>query len=659
LAGNYIEGFVDVYIDTSPPNIFIPNANPDIWTANTQPVISFFTTDDISSIAFYNISIDQGAFSTQTSPYTLPTLNDGVHNITVRAYDVVGNFIEGFVEVYIDTTAPDAFTPLANPSSWTVDNQPIIIFSTLDNHSGIDHYELKIDNGTFTIQTSPYTLPSQNDGIYNITVRAFDNAGNFVDGYVFVYIDTSNPGSFTPTANPSSWTSNTQPEISFSANDGISDIDHYEVSVDGSGFSVQASPYTLPDQIDGLHNVTVRAFDLAGNYIEEEITVYIDTVPPVISHTPVTSGTKGESIIIAASVTDDHSGVGTVTLYFKKQNEVIYSSIQMILDENIYSAEISSATVNTDFIEYYIKAVDNSMPSNVAYFGMNGRDVEVPTTINDIDISLQDRDTTRPEVYIMSPSGTDALVDSIITITFSEIMIMNVTEEAFSISPYVKGNFDWVANSGTILEFNPDILLDYDTEYTVTISTDAKDLAGNDLERYNSTFKTEKEPSQDGGPSFWDTWEPIITGATVLASVLVFLIGFLSIRRKRNRLRVYLDEIDDTYNENKNDSQKCHEELTTLREEIRDEVKGGKLEENHFLILDKKIDDYLQQIKTHEKSGTEAGTPYVEGKSKEDLKDVDEILAELREPEDGSIEGEVEEEASDEANETIEDDPED
>jgi hypothetical protein len=64
-----------------------------------------------------------------------------------------------------------------------------------------------------------------------------------------------------------------------------------------------------------------------------------------------------------------------------------------------------------------------------------------------------------------------------------------------------------------------------------------------------------------------------------------------------------MERIDDTYNEYSEEYQVCQQELVALREDIKAEVKDGKIEENHFLILDKKIDDYLREMKALEKGG--------------------------------------------------------
>lgn len=122
------------------------------------------------------------------------------------------------------------------------------------------------------------------------------------------------------------------------------------------------------------------------------------------------------------------------------------------------------------------------------------------------------------------------------------------------------------------------------------------------------TFVTQKESDvidgEEGAASNekfdWNTWEPIITAVTILASVLAFFIGFISIRRKRSKLRKHMDNIDETFNSYKKNVQVCSKQLVDLRESIKAEVRDGKIEESHFLILDKKIGDYLVEIESEE-----------------------------------------------------------
>ncbi|WP_455392910.1 C1 family peptidase [[Eubacterium] cellulosolvens] len=310
VVGNYRDATVDVYIDISNPDMFTPTANPSGWTSNTQPVITFGTTDSTSGIDHYEVRIDTGGFSTQGSPYTIPVLDNGTHNITVRAFDYANNYRDASVKVYIDIIKPLPFTPTANPSGWSPVTQPVITFSTTDTTSGIDHYSVKIDTGTFTTQISPYTLPPQSNGIHDVTVRAFDLAGNYAEGTVKVYVDTTLPDPFTPEADPSGWTAETRPVITFYTSDSTSGIDHYELKIDDDPFETQASPYTLPSLSDGTHTITVRAYNKAGKFIDGSVKVYIDTQKPnpIIPLATPNNWTNMQPVI-SFNTTDATSGI--------------------------------------------------------------------------------------------------------------------------------------------------------------------------------------------------------------------------------------------------------------------------------------------------------------------------------------------------------------
>jgi hypothetical protein len=214
---------MELKIDATKPTDFTPSADPSDWTSNNKPLISFTTNDNTSGIDHYEILIDNVLSSTNAvSPYELPELSDGSHKITVRAYDKANNYKDGNVDVYIDTEKPVDFTPSADPSTWTNNRQPVISFSAADNTSGIDHYELLIDNVLSSANAiSPFELPELSDGLHKITVRGYDKANNYKDGNVNVYIDTEDPADFLPTADPSTWTSNRQPIISFSTTESL------------------------------------------------------------------------------------------------------------------------------------------------------------------------------------------------------------------------------------------------------------------------------------------------------------------------------------------------------------------------------------------------------------------------------------------------------
>jgi len=99
-------------------------------------------------------------------------------------------------------------------------------------------------------------------------------------------------------------------------------------------------------------------------------------------------------------------------------------------------------------------------------------------------------DTTPPTVSSVNPANnsTNVSASGNISVTFSEPMSQTTAQSAFSILPAVSGAFSW---SGNTMTFDPTSNLAYDTLYTGTVSTAAKDLAGNNItSQYQWSFTT-------------------------------------------------------------------------------------------------------------------------------------------------------------------------
>ena len=104
-------------------------------------------------------------------------------------------------------------------------------------------------------------------------------------------------------------------------------------------------------------------------------------------------------------------------------------------------------------------------------------------------------DTSPPNINLVSPSedSTDIPLNTNIQATFSENMEHSYTENAFSITPHVSGDFTWSGNS---MIFDPDVNLTSFTTYQVVISASAKDTAGNSLDG-NENGVAQGSPTDD------------------------------------------------------------------------------------------------------------------------------------------------------------------
>lgn len=99
-------------IDKEPPLPFEIVVDDEGDPTNPQPLLYFETTDELSGMSHYEIKIGEEDFFRvaveETKPFRLPLLTPGIHQITIRAFDKAGNYIDGTVEVKVESiTVPE------------------------------------------------------------------------------------------------------------------------------------------------------------------------------------------------------------------------------------------------------------------------------------------------------------------------------------------------------------------------------------------------------------------------------------------------------------------------------------------------------------------------------------------------------------------------
>ena len=171
-------------------------------TSDTTPTWNW---SEIFDAVEYQIKINDIVVSNQTNfSFTSSVLNDGVHEIAVRAKDSVGNYSAfGVHKVLIDTTAPNI--PQPTTQTPTNDNTPTWYWSAILDAT---EYEIVIDGVTMGTQTfTSFTSTNLSDGVHEIKVRSKDVVGNYsAFGVHSVLIDTTPPN--TPTITSDSPTNN-------------------------------------------------------------------------------------------------------------------------------------------------------------------------------------------------------------------------------------------------------------------------------------------------------------------------------------------------------------------------------------------------------------------------------------------------------------------
>ena len=181
-----------------PPAVGIPGApeivstthpDSDKWYSNNAPEFSWDVPDDVTAV---KLLIGRLPIATPTVLYTPPIsekkieeeMPDGEYYFHARFKNKYGWGAIAHRKVLIDTQPPEPFKIEVKEGKETTNPQSTLYFETIDEMSGIDHYEIKIDEGDMfpikieDIKHNPFKMPVQAPGRHAIIVKAVDKAGN-------------------------------------------------------------------------------------------------------------------------------------------------------------------------------------------------------------------------------------------------------------------------------------------------------------------------------------------------------------------------------------------------------------------------------------------------------------------------------------------------
>ena len=244
-----------------------------------------------------------------------------------------------------------------------------------------------------------------------------------------------------------------------------------------------------------------------------------DTTPPTISSTTQANNATNVAVNSAIAATfSEAMTASTITVSTFTLNGGVAGTVTYDATNNIVtftpSASLAYSTTYTATITTAVKdSVGNAMAANYTWSFSTG---SAP-------------DTTPPALSSTTPANnaTGVAVNSAVTATFSEAMTASTfTTATFNLSGGATGT---VTYTGTTATFTPTSNLAYSTAYTATITTGAKDSAGNAMAaNYTWSFTTGSAPNTSevtisAGASSGGTWSggnpdiytPNIPGATV------------------------------------------------------------------------------------------------------------------------------------------------
>lgn len=173
------------------PAVFSPtHPNPNVWYSDSTPSFSWERERGVTDFSWsfdQNPSRRPDSISEGTQDQvSFSDVSDGIwyFHLRQKKEEVWGK--TSHVQVRIDATPPNEFTPRVETYTRLIGYQTMVYFETADDFSGISHYEVSLidlsaaepSRSFFTEEISPYQVPFKKAGKYNVIIKAADKAGN-------------------------------------------------------------------------------------------------------------------------------------------------------------------------------------------------------------------------------------------------------------------------------------------------------------------------------------------------------------------------------------------------------------------------------------------------------------------------------------------------
>ncbi len=334
-------GTTNLFIDTLPPNpIFLQEWHSGSeWTTHDSPYYTWDHPGDAGSgIQTYFLSGNSVSTPIEEN-YFHPTHPSGIYDLSVIAIDFLNHqTFSNVVTVKIDKENPSTPTITSNShpddQMWYSNNIVEISANATDNHSGIAGYHYVTDTFTNTVpgrmnrfsnagsfnlsSVGAFTNQSQAvfpDGQWNVHVVAVDEVGLFSSASTYHFkVDSKAPVAPTLTVSPPTWTTQSTVQVSWDSINDLSGVNYYEYAIDAGTWTSVGSTTTLttPTLTSGVHNISVRAIDNAGNVgAIAQASIYIDTTAPAAPDVVINPNTwtNQNSHALTWSAVTDASGI--------------------------------------------------------------------------------------------------------------------------------------------------------------------------------------------------------------------------------------------------------------------------------------------------------------------------------------------------------------
>jgi len=284
-AGNIRKLVYYVYKDVTPPSIKINNPANNSWLASNQVNVSWTASDDLELDKF-EIYIN-GILNNTLPPdskWVDIVLRDGVWNITIIAYDKVGNANSSTIIIYIDTTPP--FVKIISPSNGSfLSTTSVIVTWNMSDNLKIDKIEVYLDDekqAEILPPTNQYQFTNLAERTHKIKIMIYDKLKHVAFDEIVIVVDLTKPNIKIVSPQSNTYVSGSFALIwNASDNYGIQKFVVYANAEKIAELSENETSINIT-LYDGVYTIKVVAIDYAENKDYDQISVIVDTVPPSV-----------------------------------------------------------------------------------------------------------------------------------------------------------------------------------------------------------------------------------------------------------------------------------------------------------------------------------------------------------------------------------------
>jgi len=272
-----------VTIDRVAPVVSITSPLDGAAVNGPNVLLQWTASDDRSGVDYYDISKDGIFNATTSSSFQDISLEiDKDYLLEVKVIDLAGNEGTDTIVITKDTINPSV--TITSPVNLNYTDQTTLNLQWDSSDSfggtGIDYSEVTVNGAQeYSGDLQQAIIDLGGEGVKNILVTSYDEAGNSGQDFLTVIVDSSNPTISIVSPIDNYNTSFDQITVYWMSSDSGSGIKQYQVFIDGgpTPFALindsDTTYISIPIPLEQTYTITVRAIDYLDHQFEDTIQV--------------------------------------------------------------------------------------------------------------------------------------------------------------------------------------------------------------------------------------------------------------------------------------------------------------------------------------------------------------------------------------------------